>query len=135
MGSEMCIRDRRFLKKANLTTSQLSGLYQNVLRPVIDYCSSTYHSMLTKDQSERLESLQKKALKTVYGCNKNYEDILQESGIQPLQERRQKLFENFARKCAKDSRFSDWFSTPVQKEHDTRSNIKYVERKARTERL
>ena len=82
----------RFLKRARLSNTQLSKLYQGVLRPVIEYCCPTYHSMLTEGQSDRLEKLQKRALKTIYGWNNTYEKLLDISGIQRLEERRRELF-------------------------------------------
>ena len=91
--------------------------------------------MLTAEQSDRLESLQKKALKTIYGWNRSYIDILSESGISSLKERREFLFKNFADKCSRDSRFAQWFPSAREKQYNTRSKIRFDEPKVRTERM
>ena len=125
----------RHLKKANLTNSDLAALYKEIHRPAIEYCAPTYHSMLTNDQCERLERLQMKALKTVYGWEKSYSTILEMSGIERLSKRRCDIFMRFANKCSRDTRFADWFPPALVTGHDTRSRDRFLERKAKNERL
>ena len=81
--------------------------------------------MLTGDQSDRLESLQIKALKTIYGWDRSYTEILETSGISTLKDRRERLFTNFAEKCCRDPRFQHWFPKPPVKLHDTRLNVRF----------
>ena len=54
--------------------------------------------MLTCDQSERLEKLQRDILKTIYGFKRSYEEILETENIMRLSERRQSLFDSFTQK-------------------------------------
>ena len=58
----------------------------------------SYHSMLTKEQSDQLENLQKRVIKIIFGYNSNYDDILAIRSIPRLKERREKMFEKFAMK-------------------------------------
>ena len=125
----------RFLKKAKLPLSDITDLYCTVFRPSIDYCVPTYHSMLTNEQSDRLERLQSRALKSIYGWNKSYETVLELSGLDTLKERREKLVDSFAQKTSRNPRYNDtWFPKLEQTEHDTRNKLTYREEYARTER-
>ena len=56
--------------------------------------------MLAQYQKNRLESIQKKCLKTIYGAYKTYEELLEEAEIQTLEERRTKQIGKFAIKAA-----------------------------------
>ena len=105
------------------------------LRSAVEYCAATYHSMLNKDQSDRIEKLQMKALKTIYGWNRSYSDLLAASGLETLENRRKKLVDNFAVKTSKNNRFSHWFPSAHPTGHNTRSTRPYLEEFSRTERL
>ena len=109
------------------------SLYQCVFRPVIEYCSSTYHAMLTSEQAERLERLQSKALKVIYGWNRSSVELMSLSGLESLRVRREKQFENFARKCAVNPVFTNWFEPFRATGHNTRNKTIYHEPRARQE--
>ena len=91
--------------------------------------------MLTGEMSDRLEDLQKKALKTIYGWDVSYADLLEISGLSTLKERREEIVDRFAQKTAKDTRFQHWFPRAPSTGHDTRQGPRYLEEFARTERL
>ena len=76
-----------------------------------------------------------KALKTIYGWDMSYEDVLQASGVARLRDRRVDIFKRFAEKVSKDSRFEKWFTPALQSGHDTRKKDRFSEPKVRTERL
>ena len=46
-----------------------------------------------------LERYKKNCLRSIYGFNKNYEELLEESGLDTLEERRQKAIRKFAEKA------------------------------------
>ena len=100
----------------------------------IDYCAVTYHPMLTKDQSDRLEKLQSRALKSIYGWDKSYEKVRELSGLKLLSERREKMVLNFANKSAKNERFGHRFPKIRETGHDIRNLPLYQEDFSRTER-
>ena len=81
----------RFLKNAKLRNCELVQLYCAILRPTIEYTAPTYHAMLTEDMSERIEKLQQRVLKIIYGWNVSYRKALEQSGLTTLKERRQVL--------------------------------------------
>ena len=124
----------RNLKRAWLDSSDIVEMYCTVLRPAIEYCAATYHSMLTQEMSDRLERLQTVALKTVFGWNYTYDEVLALAGVEKLSDRRKKLFDSFAQKVAKNPRFAHWLPRQVNTGHNTRNDKMYQEEFSRTER-
>ena len=66
--------------------------------------------MLNQDQSKSIEKLQMDTMKTIYGFQGSYNDILQEQAIESLVERRQSLFDAYALKMSQSPKVSErWF--------------------------
>ena len=80
-----------------------------MLRPVLEYCHVIYHAMLSKCQEERLEALQRKALRIVLGFDLNYSDLLKKAGVETLKTRRIVASEKFAAKLLVSERFNHYF--------------------------
>ena len=59
------------LKRAGMSTGDLLCIYKSVIRPVAEYACPAWHSSLTVEQSNRIESFQKRALKIIMAalCN------------------------------------------------------------------
>ena len=95
----------------------------------------TYGPMLTKEMSDELESIQKRACKLIFGWDSSYKELLEENKIESLEERRKKLILNFAVKTQKNPRFKDWFPEKEYEGLNLRKEKKYQELFARTERL
>ena len=126
----------RKLRKAGMNGGDLLTVFKTMIRSVADFASPTYHSLLTRTQSNLLESLQRRALKIIYGHETSYKDCLAIAGIQTLQERREGLVKKFAVKTSKNHRFSDgWFPEKPITQHNTRQSQKYLELRPRTERM
>ena len=107
-----------------------------LLRPVIDFASNTYHSMLSLSQIKLLDDLQKRALKIIFGTNCDYDDLLEKSGLVSLAERRQNMFTKFILKCSQNPKVKDiWFPVKTVSNYNTRTASIYEETTARTERL
>ena len=68
-----------------LPGKDLLKLYCSLVRSVLEYSSVSFTSMLTKYQSNRLENVQKRCLKMMFGYDKNYSELLQLSGLQTLE--------------------------------------------------
>jgi len=49
-----------------MSTDDLLCFYKSVIRPVAEYACPVWHSILTVEQSNRIESFQKHALKIIY---------------------------------------------------------------------
>ena len=87
----------RFLKKSGLESGKLLELYNSVLRSAVEYCSVVYHSMIPTALADKLESVQRKALRIIYGWDSNIDDIIAAKNIESLASRREKSVLNFAR--------------------------------------
>ena len=70
----------------------------------------------------------------MFGYNKSYSELLAESGLETLSDRRTKALKKFAEKCVKNDMYSDLF--PLNEvEVNTRDKKKYKEIFARSDRL
>ena len=126
----------RHLKKSGMLPSDLLFVYMTILRPVLDFAVPSYHPMLTLAQSAHLESLQKRALKIIYGVDLSYRESLAIANITTLKERREELTRKFTYATLKNPRYTDgWFPKKPEKHYQTRSNRPYCEEKLRTERM
>ena len=108
------------LRKAGIQRATLVTVYCTMLRPIIEFCSPVYYPMLTAEQNNKLEYLQKMALKIIFGFNINYETLLEKASIVSLEERRKEAFSKFARSISKNPRYEPWF--PPNLNRRTRSN-------------
>ena len=68
----------RNLKRSGFTKVDLKTSYLSLVRPVFDYTSAVYHSLLSSEQSSRLERMQKQAVKIICGQNSNYSTSIEE---------------------------------------------------------
>ena len=80
----------KLLKRAAMSTDDLLHYYESVIRPVAEYACVVWHSSLTKDQSARLESIQRRALKLIYGRDNHEMNMLPS-----LADRREDLAKRF----------------------------------------
>ena len=60
------------LKYVGVSKQDLLDIYILFIRSVIEYCSVSFHSSLTQDQTNKLEKIQKTCLKVILG--EDYED-------------------------------------------------------------
>ena len=54
------------LKRAGVLRAQLLHFYISVIRPVLEYVVPVWHHLLTKTQTDRIESVQKRAFRIIY---------------------------------------------------------------------
>ena len=80
-----------------------------MLRPVAEYCSNVYASMITKEDSMELERIQSQALKSIYGWNYSYNDLLIKSGLSRLEDRRKESFIAMAKKMSESPQYRHLF--------------------------
>ena len=112
----------------------LKKLYCVLVRSILEYSAVTYTTQISKYQSNRLENVQKQCLKTMYGYDKTYEQLLQCSGLESLKDRRNKLFQNFAQKIVKNPNYADLFPLNNSIQNTRRPKV-YREIFAKTDRL
>ena len=124
----------RILKHAGISSRSLVEVYCLLVRPILEYPSNVFHSMLSKDLSESLERLQRIALKSIFGLNRSYESCLEEAAIPGQDSRRGELLESFTVKMSESPLFSaTWF--PEKEASMMRRQDKYVQEFANCQRL
>ena len=126
----------RQLRDAGMSRPDLLYIYKTVLRPVIEFACPTYGPMLSSENADRIERLQLKIMKIIYGNEISYRTVIRETSIETLADRRSDLIKKFATKTASNPRFaSTWFPKNPIGVHDLRRPQIYVEEKCRTNRL
>jgi len=100
--------------------------YLTVIRPVLEYRCATWHHGLTVAQSQKLEYLQKRALRIIHSIayDMPYDSACAYAGVEPLSVRRcdlgRKFFSHsykcwrlFTRPSSPTTRLRYYFSTPT----------------------
>ena len=128
----------RFLKRSGLDSDKLLALYYSVVRSAVEYSSVVYHTMIPATLSNKLESIQRQALRIIYGWYKNITEIMAVKNIETLEERREKALLQFALKNEYSERFGKrWFTPSQQTTMSVRDSTreKYKVPFCRTERM
>ena len=98
------------LKYVGVSRADLLDIYILFIRSVTEYCSIVFHSRLTKDDSLKLERIQKTCLKVILGEDYlDYSTALELCGLQSLSERRDKRCLDFSVKALKHPKNSRMF--------------------------
>ena len=93
------------LRYVGVSREDLLDIYILFVRSVAEYCSVSFHSSITKEQSYQLERIQKICLKVILGDSyEGYQAALDSCGLQTLSERREKRCLDFSLKCIKHPR-------------------------------
>ena len=129
----------RYLKKSGLEEDKLLEVYYSSIRSAIEYCSNVYHTQIQKSQSDKLESIQRHALRIIYGYQCNIDEVMTAKCIKKLEDRREESLLNFALKNEHTEKFGQRWFKPVL--NSSTRNIrnstreKYSVPYCRTERL
>ena len=110
------------LKYIGVSREDLLDIYVLYIRSVTEYCSVSFHSSLTQEQSQKLERIQKTCLRVILGEHyEDYKTALDICGLETLSDRRGKRCLDFALKCVKHPRNRRLFPfNQNQNEHDVR---------------
>ena len=110
------------LKYVGVRIEDLLDIYILFIRSVTEYCATSFHSSLTQEQSNKLESIQRTCLKVILGdMYVSYQSALEMCGLQTLYDRRQKRCLDFALKCLEHPKNRRLFPlNPVMNDHDLR---------------
>ena len=125
------------LKKYGYNEQELTKIYCTMMRPIVEYGSPAWGSLLTKEQSKDLERQQVQALKHIYGPQLSANCLRDTAGIQSLEERREEAALRFALKAKNNPRFSHWFILRAESSRGRRDGAdyrKYEETICRTDR-
>ena len=125
----------RHLGHSGFGKKDLLRVYKSVLLPVHDYCSCVFNSSLTQSQANVLKRLQAQALKTIYGYEHSYRALLELTGLETMQARRNRRSDKFVEKCLASPKYRDWFPLNEAPIRGVRQRKQYQEHFARTKRL
>ena len=82
----------KHLKKKGFNQDELVKVYCTNIRPLAEYVQEVYHTMITAADSDKLDRIEARALKFIYGWKTSYAKMLLKAGIERLSERRVKCF-------------------------------------------
>ena len=69
--------------------------YTAVIRPVLEYACPVWHSSITKEQSSRIESVQRRAVYVINGLATDYTEFCFNNNPLSLYERCRELIQRF----------------------------------------
>ena len=84
----------KLLKRSSMTSDDLLLYYKSVIRPVLEYGCPVWQSGLTAEQRDRLESIQRRALRLISGSS-DYEMQCALFDIEPIGVRLDNLARSF----------------------------------------
>ena len=84
------------LKRASVDQQSLIRIYTALVRSVTDYACQVWHTGLTSEQCNQLESIQKRAIYVIHP-DLSYSDALETAGLATLQKRRDAMCISFFR--------------------------------------
>ena len=120
----------------HLQISDLVNIYILYIRSLCEQSAVVWHSMLTIENEQDLERVQKTALKIIYrNSYENYENALEMSNLKSLKDRRKDLCLTFAKRCLKNEATKDLFPLNNQRNDRKNTHEKYKVYHANTGRL
>ena len=124
----------RNLIRAGWKRQSTLKIYKTVLRPALEFANVIYGPLLNSGQTAAIERLQKRCLRMIYGWEKSYETLLQESNLTTLEERRKERIDRFACKSERNQLVNYKWYLPNENRKTGRKFNKYIEPKVRTAR-
>jgi len=96
------------------------------MRPILEYACPVWHAGLTKDQTNKLEGIQKRALRVILGDTLlTYEECLVPSGLTTLEMRRYELLMGFGHGLLSSQKHRNILPLNIiQNKHDTQHRNK-----------
>ena len=82
----------RLLKKADVTATSILKVYVSIIRPILEYAVPVWQAISEK-QSEKLESIQKRALRIIFPSVETYAEALSIAHLETLKARRLRICE------------------------------------------
>ena len=113
------------MKSSGLTEHELADAYKKEVRSSVEMAVPVWHSGLTQQLSNQIESVQKCSLAAILGIKYNsYEEALKLLNLERLDQRRTQLCKRFISKNMKSD--NPLLSVNNNKSHDTRRDPKSV---------
>ncbi len=115
----------RQLRRCCVDTSDLLIYYKSVIRPVVEYCCQAWHTGLTKQDTDLIEQIQRRALNVIYP-DKSYLEALSHASLTTLSDRRESLCQSFFMNvCQENHRLNYLLSKRKMHSHDLRHKQYY----------
>ena len=93
-----------------MKSGDLLQVYCTVIRAAVEYCSAVYHSLIPKYMSDKLERVQRQAMKIIFGHHCSYTALVDDGVVETLESRCVKNCLSFAIRAAASERFGrKWF--------------------------
>ena len=122
------------LKRSGGKENDLKRFYTSIVRPVTEYCAPAWSTSLTRTLNNRIESIQKRALRTIYP-NMNYPEALKSSNLPTLENRRELICKDFFRTIEQtNNKLNKLLPEINQNKVNLRNVRKYKDLKVRTKR-
>ena len=118
-----------------MDSENLLKVYRTVILSSVEYCSEIYDSLIPKYIADKLESVQRQAIRIIYGWRAGVDELMEQNKIETLQARRTRACLSFANRNVNTEFGRRWF--PLNRtERDARATTrrKYEEKIPRTER-
>ena len=112
----------RRLKANGISNEDILYFYSIKIRSILEYSCPIFQPMITQENRDDLERIQKIVLKILLGpAYKTYPDACQQFDIDSLEDRRSTITLNFALKCSKSEKFSALFPLNPQQKYEQRT--------------
>ncbi|KAI8512044.1 hypothetical protein Bbelb_111440 [Branchiostoma belcheri] len=96
----------RKLKHFHISSEDLVTVYMSYIRPVLEYAAPVWHSGLTTELSNKIEKIQRRAVRIIMGTKyTSYTEGCSYLGLPTLQSRRLLLTVNFANSLRQSEQF------------------------------
>ncbi len=90
------------LKRCSVSQDDLVKIYLSIIKPVLEYVWTVWHSHLPKYLSNSIETIQKRAMRCVYP-GKDYDDILASLNLNTLAQGRDMIGRQYFNKIKSSS--------------------------------
>ena len=98
------------LKNCYLSESDQVYIYKTTVRPVAEFAVPLFNSLRIGRMSEDFEKFQRRILKTIFGYDRSYGELLEKENIEQLSPRGEDLCKKNAKKAYQNKKYSDrWF--------------------------
>ena len=123
------------LKRAGVTPKSIVTIYTSVIRPILEYACTTWHSSIPKYLCHNIEAVQKRALRIAIPSCK-YEEALRIANISTLEERRMAFCKRMFIKMTDPNHKLNHLLPPLRQNRRNLRNFKqYLPPKTRTVRF
>ncbi len=113
------------LTKAGLSKQDILDVYCAKIRPIMEYACQGSHPGLTKEQSDSLETIQKRVLKIVYK-DTNYKEVLNLANFPKLSERKENMCKKLFELMKDKNHRLNTLLPPKKRKHSWSKNSQHV---------